>query len=491
MQKTRRRFIKILTALLFLYLLLLIPDSEKRTVIKADDHPFVWNQDSLWQSLEVKFTLAKGKSKDSLDAEITFLFLKENILYNYIASNTINADDNALQQILTHYFNLAPLIAAHPTKRDSFVLLYNHIRNAVKLQSQQWNMNDKNIRNTLYKILYGMRAAAEEVLLQTDSMPFAAAINVKHEISVTPHTNIFGIQVHSGDLLVSRGGAEVSAMISRGNNYPGNFSHVALIYVEEKTNKPLLVEAHIERGVAVSSAEQYVKDKKLRFMVLRARANLLQLKNDPMLPHKAAKLAYEAAMSRHIPYDFKMNFYDSSSLFCSEVGSYAYKQKGIQLWQAVSTISSQGVVNWLSAFGVENFVTQMPSDLEYDPQLSVVAEWRNPETLRKDHVDNAVMDVLLEQADKGKTITHNKWQLPFVRMVKLWCIIKNKFGKPGIIPEGMSATQALKNQSFVAMYNQLRNRTTFLSQQFIKENNYQPPYWQMIALAREAAGEKK
>jgi hypothetical protein len=35
---------------------------------------------------------------------------------------------------------------------------------------------------------------------------------------------------------------------------------------------------------------------------------------------------------------------------------YAYG-KMIQLWQGLSTISSQGTVNWLQDFGVENFVT--------------------------------------------------------------------------------------------------------------------------------------
>ena len=55
------------------------------------------------------------------------------------------------------------------------------------------------------------------------------------------------------------------------------------------------------------------------------------------------------------------------------------------LWYAALEISFQyfvtRVVNWLSDFGVEHFITQMPADLEYDPQLSVVAEWRDPETL--------------------------------------------------------------------------------------------------------------
>jgi hypothetical protein len=330
-----------------------------------------------------------------------------------------------------------------------------------------------------------MRAAVEEVLLQTDRIPFAPAMLAKDEPSATPSTNIFGITVHSGDLLVSRGGAEVSALISRGNDYPGNFSHVALIYVDEK-NTPYLIEAHIEKGVAISSAEQYIKDKKLRFMVLRLRADLPQLKSDPMLPQKAARFAFDEANKRHIPYDFKMNFKDSTALFCSEVGSYAYRKNGIQLWQGVSTISSQGVVNWLHAFGVENFVTQMPADLEYDPQLSIVAEWRNPETLYKDHLDNAVMDVLLEEADRGRPINYSILQLPMVRLIKGWCVIKNYFGKPAIIPEGMSATQALKNQYFVAMYQQLKDATKLLTEQFIAANNYRPPYWQLVNLARKA-----
>ena len=115
-------------------------------------------------------------------------------------------------------------------------------------------------------------------------------------------------------------------------------------------------------------------------------------------------------------------------MFCSEVGSYAYRNKGLQLWQGLSTISSQGVVNWLRAFGVEHFVTQMPSDLEYDPQLTVVAEWRDPATLAKDHIDNAVMDVMLENADKGAAVGYKHWMLPIARVIKGWSLLLNTMG---------------------------------------------------------------
>src|SRR5690606_42102715 len=124
------------------------------------------------------------------------------------------------------------------------------------------------------------------------------------EPSATPSTLLQGIRVHSGDLLVSRGGAEVSAFISRGNDYPGNFSHVALLHVSEDGNASF-IEAHIEKGVAIATAEEYLKDKKLRFMVLRPRADLAQLKQNPLLPHQVAKFAMQESEKRHIPYDFK------------------------------------------------------------------------------------------------------------------------------------------------------------------------------------------
>ncbi len=234
---------------------------------------------------------------------------------------------------------------------------------------------------------------------------------------------------------------------------------------------------------------EYEHDKKLRFMVMRPRADLPAMIADPMLPQKAAQQVYNESLSRHIPYDFKMNFYDSASMFCSEVASYAYRKNGLHLWQPVSTISSPGVVKWLNDFGVENFVTQMPSDLEYDPQLSIVAEWREPGTLFKDHIDNAVMDAMLSLADKGREIDYSIWKLPVVRVIKAYCMIKNWFGKPALIPEGMSATRALKNQTFVEMHVQIKKQTEQKVQEFIQKNNYRPPYWQLVKMAEEAANE--
>jgi hypothetical protein len=485
-----KKFLKYFAlVLVIVYLVLLIPDKKGADAVEIRSAPFAWNRDSLWNRLENDFKSSRIGNRAASDSTIMTLLRQQNNDLDYITSHPQLLPQEYPALLLPGFFSLSAELAANPAKRDSLMEIYNKARILVKRRSENWDMNAPSVRNSVYQVLYGMRAGMEEVLLQSDSMAYSPVLLVENELSATPSADIAGIKVHSGDLLVSRGGAEVSAMISRGNDYPGNFSHVALVYVDAVSGKASLIEAHIEKGVAVATVDEYLADKKLRFMVLRPRADLPKLIADPMLPHKAAKDALDAALSHHTPYDFKMNFRDSTALFCSEVGSLAYKHQGIQLWQGVSTISSKGVINWLQEFGVKNFVTQMPSDLEYDPQLSVVAEWRDPQTLRKDHIDNAVMDVLLEKADSGKKIRYDHWKLPFVRVLKGWCMLQNRFGKAGMIPEGMSATQALKNQYFVKMYQTLRMNSEANVDGFIKEFNYFPPYWQIVSIARKTSRE--
>lgn len=481
----KKRLLRLVVFLVALYAVLLIPDQQNTIVSQANEIPFAWNRDSFWKSMEKTFVEAGRMNPTTLDSVIQQLYQLSEQQLHALQQEQVDPTDSSWSDLLQNFFLLSAHAAAK--KNPSLVeSIYSRLRSEVKQKSRVWNMDSRDARHTVYEMLYGMRAAAEETALQCDSLSSKILTGVA-EPSATLATKIFDISIHSGDLLVSRGGAEVSALISRGNDNPGNFSHVALIYIDEKTLEAHLIEAHIEKGVTISSVQQYLQDKKLRFMVLRPRSDLPELVRDPMIPQKAAKLAYDEALKRHIPYDFKMDFYDSSAMFCSEVGSYAYKKNGVQLWTPVSTISSPGIVNWLNTFGVENFVTQMPSDLEYDPKLSVVAEWRDPETLLQDHIDNAVMDALIECADQGEEITYPIWMLPVARILKGYGMIQNYFGIPSTIPEGMNATRALKNNSFVKRYQTVKQRTLEAIKTFEREKGYIPPYWQLVELARNAA----
>jgi hypothetical protein len=326
-------------------------------------------------------------------------------------------------------------------------------------------------------------------MLQSPKDAFPVLVKKSDAPSQTPAADVRNVKIHSGDILVSRGGAPTSALIARGNDYPGNFSHIAFVYVDPGTHEAKIVESHIEIGVVVSTVEEYLKDKKLRVMLLRPRADLPQIMKDPMLPHKAAEFAYKRANEEHIPYDFAMDYKDHSKLFCSEVASAAYEQFGVHLWAGISRISSPGLRRWLSSFGVRHFETQEPSDLEYDPQLTVVAEWRDQATLKKDHYDNAVTEVMLEGAEKGDELSYQWYLLPLARTVKGYSVIMNLFGRTGPVPEGMSATAALRTQYYDKRHGAIKERLSLKADQFKADHGYAPPYWQLVKLARKAKEE--
>ena len=482
-----KKFLKFVSLIIVLYFLLLIPmPKSEKEVQKASGSGFIWGQDKIWDQLEISFKNAKEIPSEELDSIVNYLTTETDILFNENKDKILKPEDPFYTSIEKRFFNIAPLIAAQKVKSDWYIRFYNQVRKKMKSDSRSWDMDNTSTRNLTYRILYGMRATVEEILLQSSDDQFISTTFVSSEPSVTPSVNVLGIEVHSGDLLVSRGGAEVSAFISRGNDYPGNFSHVAIIHIDKETNQPYFVEAHIEKGVALASLDEYLNDKKLRFMVMRPRADLPQMIKNPMIPYEASEYIYNESQSRHIPYDFKMDYFDSSTMFCSEVGSYAYKHFGIELWEFESTISSNGIINWLNDFGVENFVTQMPSDLEYDPMLSVVAEWRNKEILFQDHLDNAVMDALISRANEGENLDYNIWQLPIARTIKAYSFFLNLTGKEGIIPKGMDAQTALKNNDFVDRFNTCKTLTESKIKSFKEENKYLPPYWQMVRMAEES-----
>ena len=322
-------------------------------------------------------------------------------------------------------------------------------------------------------------------MLQAVPETIPALVKDHEEPSNTPSAEILGQIIHSGDILVSRGGAPTSALIARGNDYPGNFSHVALVHVDEKTYQPSIIEAHIEKGVAIATVNEYLRDKKLRVMVLRLRSDIPALITNPLIPHQAASLALNEAMARHIPYDFEMNHKEHLKLFCSEVASAPYQKLGIKLWMGISHISSPGIVRWLSLFGVKYFETQEPSDLEYDPQLRVIAEWRDPETLFKDHIDNAVIEAMLEASEKGRDLNYSRYELPLARIAKLYSHLLNVFGLIGPVPEGMSATAGLRNNQLSEDHQAIKEEVGFMAMKFKKQNNYTAPFWQLLDFSRK------
>ena len=474
--------------LMFGYLALLIPEPAPSTPRGAGKQPFVWKQDRLWVELENHFNQARAAGCQSLHSRIASASSELHTTLDQISSASLPPEARVFTNLETGLFQLAPMVAACPEGLDDYIALATRIRSEMKTQSQHWDLKTPQARERLYRLLFGARMALEEVMLQAPaSIEIPQIIPGADIASQTPSASLGSIRIHSGDILLSRGGAPTSALIARGNDYPGSFSHVALVHVDEKSHRASVVESHIERGVVVSSLEDYLAEKKLRIVLLRLRPDLPQLVADPMLPQKAAASARAQAESMRIPYDFAMDYQHHERQFCSEVVSAAYEPSGLHLWQGMTFISSPTITAWLGSLGVKHFETLEPADLEYDSQLGVVAEWRDREALFKAHVDDAVTDVMLEEAKPGEALPYQTLLLPVTRLAKAYSFVLNLFGKVGPIPEGMRATSALRVKRFRNDHAARTSQVLAGSQEFKKTNGYNPPFWVLRSLAQRAA----
>jgi hypothetical protein len=472
------------------YLVLLLPERERAAPAGPGRQPFAWQQDKFWAELQQ--ALAEGRTIEPglLSNRFELAARQIETLLEQLRLGRFPPEAEVFTQLETNLFRLAPVAAVAPAQVSIFINLVNRARLEVKRQSIAWDLQSIAVRHRLYRLLYGTRLALEEVLLQRpEAAPPGATVFEESQASRTPVARVLGVAIQSGDILVSRAGAATSSLISRGNDFPGSYSHVAVAHIDAASGQCSIIESLSQQGVVITPLDHYLGDKKLRLLVLRLRPDLPAVVADPQLPHRAAVSALDDARHRHIPYDFSLDSTDHSQRFCSEVAAAAYESAGIKLWMGMTYISSPSVIAWLASLGARHFETQEPADLEYDPQLRVVAEWRDPATLFKAHIDDAVTDVLLEEARPGEGLPYQWAVLPVARVLKGYSLLLNACGKIGPIPEGMSATTSLRVDLYRRRHAGIAARVLTLADEFSNRAGYKPPYWELVRLARQACGE--
>ncbi|MDH4157298.1 MAG: hypothetical protein OEW00_08495, partial [candidate division Zixibacteria bacterium] len=228
-----KRCFAILALLCALYLLLFIPDSPPTVAPTGTGEPFAWDRDDYWSLLESGFRKARLVGCANLAGPIDSGFSVADSLLSELESGSFHPDAILFAEIEAAFFGLATLVAACPERLHDYIRTFSRLRLAAKDQSVSWDMNSRPARDCLYRLLYGGRTAVEEVMLQSPRDVVAETVLEVDEPSATPSRAVHGVQIHSGDILVSRGGAPTSALIARGNDYPGNFSHAALVQVDE------------------------------------------------------------------------------------------------------------------------------------------------------------------------------------------------------------------------------------------------------------------
>ena len=471
---------------------LFVPDSGPEPLPKTDSHPFRWDRAELFEKLEEEFRTSRSSSLEATREIFDGLEQDGLSALLEIERSGSSAPVEALARLESIQFALAAQAAAHAPLLPRAHDFVREARIAVMRSALAWPLDRAEVHAAVYRVVYGGRSAIEEALAQTESDLLPALVHLEDIPSSTPWTEVAGVRVHSGDILLSRGGAPTSALIARGNDFPGIFSHAALVHVARETGEATVIEALIERGAVLSTPEEYLESKKLRILLLRPRPELDVIAVNPLAPHEAAAAMLARVREGEARYDFAMDWEDPEKYFCSEVPYHGYRTVGIDLWAVQSRMSQPGLVRWLASLGVRHFTTLVPSDLEYDPRLGAVAEWRDVSTLRQHRLDNVILDVLLEGADRGDRLGYAWYHLPAARLVKGWSVAEAFMGGVPTIPRGMSASTALRVDALShRIHPVLRTAIEGKAATYLDEKGYEAPYWALVEMAREALEENR
>jgi hypothetical protein len=218
---------------------------------------------------------------------------------------------------------------------------------------------------------------------------------------VNPQTGPF--ELKSGDILLSRGSAFVSAAIARLADVDSNFSHLEILYIDAE-GKKWTIGSHIEVGAIAQPFETYAADGKMRALVFR--------QSDSALAHKAAELlfkkvkAHQESTGENLPYDFAMDVSDSKEFFCSELVAHAYaeaSEQKLRLPQYLSRVRMKNR-NFLDRLGIKAERTFVPADIELDPRFELVAEWRDFSRVNASHMQDAVLTAMYKWMDEENYI---------------------------------------------------------------------------------------
>lgn len=402
-----------------------------------------------------------------------------------LISGSAAPEDQRLDLLTAEYLAAAPLVSVCRDRLQDLQRAHARASAAIRSVSRSWDFSNATTADRLFFLLDGLRAARDQAVLlgpPADAEPVVvgpAALNPS-----VPSGGWAGIQVQSGDLLLSRGTVASSALTSRGNDRPGVFSHVALLHIDPTTTELTFVEAFPETGAVGHDSEFYRNDPKRRLLVLRPRPDLRTVMADPSFAHRAANAGLALVSDRVVKFDFALDAGERKTMFCSEIPLYAYGDLGLRLWDPPSVITTPGKVNWLYSLGARHFETQVPNDLELEPDLEVVGEWAEPSGLWSDLLDNVASDALFESADRGENLRTPAWLMPVALGMKAWSWTLNRFGREGPLPRGAKPLQALRFRDFAARHADLVEYLVAESASYESRHGHRPFYPDLLAMAR-------
>ena len=207
------------------------------------------------------------------------------------------------------------------------------------------------------------------------------------------------IAFRSGDVIMMRGSHHNSAAIARIGDVDSQFSHLAILYIDNAGGQHI-VESLIEEGGIINPLPTSFSHGVARAAVYR---------------HKDEKLASEAARLMHehirrsrepggkrILYDFTMRLPGYRQLFCAKVVRQAFDlaSGGKTMLPTYPTRFQLKNKDFLKRIGVKTDTTFAPADIDLEADFDLVAEWQDYRATARLRTQDLIMDKLFEWMDE-------------------------------------------------------------------------------------------
>ncbi len=256
--------------------------------------------------------------------------------------------------------------------------------------------------------------------------PFTS-LNKKYENEF----NDFGF-FRSGDVVLTRGARFSSAAISRIGAIDNQFSHLAMVYVDDGSimNNPggvYIVDSIFEAGLRIIPAEQFFSGKKSRLAIFRYR----NIDSDGVTPAKetakqAAKFLAQKAVGPTVCYNYSMDPDHPECMFCSQSVAISYQnacskenivcddlplyqQKGMPKIPLVHSSMEANKNFLIDILGIQSPYVFSPADVETEPHFDLVAEWRDYSLLEKARIMDMTLTKLFQWIERdGYHIGHER-----------------------------------------------------------------------------------
>ena len=238
----------------------------------------------------------------------------------------------------------------------------------------------------------------------------------------------------TGDIIMTRGTTFASAIIGRIPSVDFQFSHLGFVLVEDGTllgeenkGKLFIVESEPE-GMLISPLDTYMGRDLGRFAIFRMRniKNNAQSTDAAVLAKEAVRQMVTIIKSKKIVYNFLMdisvppNPADAKQLFCSQLVQagllYAETQSGMKM-EELGPVRPDKISNFnfplvfsrmdhesnslIKLLGITSYFTFAPGDVEIDPRVELIADWRNFPVVPKMRIHDVIFSKIFQWMEEG------------------------------------------------------------------------------------------